>query len=139
MALDPQHVVTPESGSDAAPGLFRRPSDAPPRLERVADIESVQGLRHELSIRQGGATTSARRRARSLAGWITGRSRRRLVLSLGTATVALAEHCDLLAERLMAQEEITADVAATLGEELARLRAEVLHLQALTRVAPPSA
>jgi hypothetical protein len=50
---------------------------------------------------------------------------------LGSATVTLAEQCDRLRDRMVAHEEITEDVASTLGEELARLRAEVLHLRAL--------
>jgi hypothetical protein len=132
MALDPHDAMRPDAESGAAPGVFRRPTDVPPRLDHIGDAEAVRALRHELSIRQGRAEASRRRKVRAVAGWITGRSRRRLLISLGAATIALAEQSDRLADRLMTQEEITQDVAATLGEELTRLRAEILHLRALT-------
>ena len=45
------------------------------------------------------------------------------------ATEAIATHCDLLVDRLAAQESVTADVAESFGQEIVRLRAEVLHLQ----------
>jgi hypothetical protein len=38
-------------------------------------------------------------------------------------------HCDLLADRLTTQEAILADVAASFGQEIVQLRAEVVHLQ----------
>ena len=38
-------------------------------------------------------------------------------------------HCDLLVERLTAQEAVTADVASSFGQEIVQLRAEVDHLQ----------
>jgi hypothetical protein len=41
----------------------------------------------------------------------------------------LATHCDLLADRLASQEVVTADLADVFGQEIAQLRAEVLHLQ----------
>ena len=43
---------------------------------------------------------------------ISGRSDRRLLLALASATEAMATHCDLLVDRLTAQEAVTADVAA---------------------------
>jgi hypothetical protein len=50
---------------------------------------------------------------------------------LAGATVELGDHCDRLTDRLMAQEDVTHDVASAFGEELARLRAEVVHLAGL--------
>jgi hypothetical protein len=60
---------------------------------------------------------------------------------LADATVELADHCDRLTDRLMAQEDVTHDVASAFGEELARLRAEVVHLAGLVAALdePPDA
>ena len=41
----------------------------------------------------------------------------------------MAAHCDLLVDRLNAQEAVTADVGSTFGQEIAQLRAEVASLQ----------
>ena len=68
-------------------------------------------------------------RIRAWAGQVTGRSDRHLLHNVAHATDAIATHCDLLTDRLAAQEAITADVTHSFGEEIARLRAEVLHLQ----------
>ncbi len=134
MALDPHREVTHAGEPPPAPRLFHRPSDAPPPLERIGDSGPLDVLRRELSAQQ-----RPRRSARYWAGRISGRSRRRFLLALGTATVALAEQCDRLRDRVMANEEVTEDVAATLGEELARLRAEVLHLRTRTISPAPGA
>lgn len=64
-------------------------------------------------------------------GRVSGRSDRHLLFALAQATEAIATHCDLLADRLAAQEAVTADVTGAFGEEITRLRAEVLHLQRL--------
>jgi hypothetical protein len=130
VALDPQREVARDPEPETTPPLFRRPSDPPPRLDRIMASEAIHILQHELSLQHGDAG-SPRRSARYWARRFTGRSRRRLLVALGTATVALAEQCDRLADRAMTQEEVTADVAGTLGQELTRLRAEVLHLAAL--------
>ena len=64
-------------------------------------------------------------------GRVSGRSDRRLIMALAHATDALATHCDLLVDRLASQEAVTSDVAGAFGEEITRLRAEVVHLQRL--------
>ncbi len=69
--------------------------------------------------------------ARLWAGRLTGRSRRRLVAALAGATLELADRCEVLTDRLMTQEDVTEDVATAFGEELSRLRAEVMHLARL--------
>ena len=66
---------------------------------------------------------------RAWAARVSGRADRRLLLALARATDAVAAHCDQLVDRLAAQEAVTADVAGSFGQELALLRAEVLHLQ----------
>jgi hypothetical protein len=51
--------------------------------------------------------------------------------TVARATDAVAAQCDALTERLALQEATMADVTATFGQELARLRAEVQHLRRL--------
>jgi hypothetical protein len=140
MAFDPHDGLAPEANASAAPRLLRRPTEAPPRLGRVADGPALQALRHEWSLH------GARRRAlwsgspgdtaRLWAGRLTGRSRRRLVAALAGATIELADRCEVLTDRMMSTEEVTGDVATAFGEELSRLRAEVMHLARL--LADPS-
>jgi hypothetical protein len=52
--------------------------------------------------------------------------------ALAEATDAIATQCDLLADRIAARDAVGADVADSFGEEVTRLRAEVLHLQRLS-------
>jgi hypothetical protein len=71
-------------------------------------------------------------RAGSLRSWaarLSGRSDRRLLLAMAAATEALALHCDLLLERITSHEAVTAEVAGAFGQEIAQLRAEVVHLR----------
>lgn len=134
MAFEP-HELAPGADASSAPRLLSRPTDAPPRLGRVADGPALAALGHEWSLH------GARRRtmwagspgdtARLWAGRLTGRSRRRLVDALAGATIELADRCEVLTDRMMTQEEVTEDVATAYGEELSRLRAEVQHLAGL--------
>ena len=127
--------VGPGADAPGAPCLLRRPTEAPPPLGPVADGPALQALRHESSLHAARAGTlwagSLGRSVRLWAGRLTGRSRRRLTAALAGATIELAERCEQLTDRLMTQEEVTEDVATAFGEELARLRAEVLHLARL--------
>jgi (p)ppGpp synthase/HD superfamily hydrolase len=50
---------------------------------------------------------------------------------LAEATDAVTAQCDVLTDRLAAREAVSADVAESFGQEVARLRAEVAHLQRL--------
>lgn len=75
----------------------------------------------------GTAWRSVRARARR----VSGRPTRRGLYSLAEATDAMARYCDELAFRVNAETAVSADVSATLGQELALLRAEVHHLRAL--------
>jgi (p)ppGpp synthase/HD superfamily hydrolase len=67
-----------------------------------------------------------------LAGRISGRSDRRLLSALAEATDAIATQCDLLADRIAARDTVSSDIADSFGEEVTRLRAEVLHLHHLS-------
>ena len=114
MAFDPHGGLAPETDASAAPRLLRRPTEAPPRLDRVADGPALQALRHEWSLH------TARRRALwsgslptppgSGPERVSGRSRRRLVAALAGATLELADRCEVLTDRTMATEEVTEDV-----------------------------
>jgi len=110
---------------EVAPRMLRQPADAPPAVGHVGTSAPVVSLRRILSDRPAGS-------GRSFRGWaarVSGRSDRRLLLALAGATDAMATHCDLLADRLAAQEAVTADVADVYGKEIALLRAELVHLR----------
>ena len=104
--------------------MLRRPAEAPPPLEHLGDDQAVISLRRVVSDRNADGGSF-----RAWAARVSGRADRRLLLALAGATDAVAAHCDLLVDRLAAQEAVTADVAGSFGQELALLRAEVLHLQ----------
>jgi hypothetical protein len=112
--------------------MLQQPADAPPPLTRVQDLEPVRALRSELVSRQRSGPASFRR----WAGRVSGRADRRLMLVLAEATEALADHADLLVDRLTTLEALGADATGVLGEELTRLRAEVLHLQRVATSSP---
>jgi hypothetical protein len=135
MAFDPHDELAPEADASAAPRLLHRPTEAPPRLGRVGDGAALQALRHEWSLhgvrRRALWSGSFRDTARLWAGRLTGRPRRRLVAALAGATLELADRCEVLTDRVMTQEDVTEDVATAFGEELSRLRAEVMHLARL--------
>jgi hypothetical protein len=135
MAFDPHDELAPEADASAAPRLLHRPTEAQPRLGRVGDGAALQALRHEWSLhgvrRRALWSGSFRDTARLWAGRLTGRSRRRLVAALAGATLELADRCEVLTDRVMTQEDVTEDVATAFGEELSRLRAEVMHLARL--------
>ena len=127
MARDPHDAVAGDAGR--APRMLRRPSDAPPALGRVGDDPALQSFRREWSARRTGTAGSLRQTARAWAGRVSGRSDRRLLLALASATDAVAAQCDHVVDRLTTQEAVNADVTSAFGEEIAQLRAEVLHLQ----------
>ena len=123
MVRDAHDALTDESAP--APRMLRRPADAPPPLGPASGTEGVSTFRRVWSDKNAGAARSIR----AWAGRVSGRSDRRLLLALAGATEAIAVHCDLLVERLTAQEAVTADVASSFGQEIVQLRAEVDHLQ----------
>src|SRR5580692_6670783 len=121
MVRDPHDSVTVEP--QIAPRMLRQPADAPPSVGHVGASTPLVSLRRMLCGGQAGS-------GRSFRGWavrVSGRSDRRLLLALAAAMDAMATHCDLLAGRLASQEVVTADLADVFGQEIAQLRAEVLH------------
>jgi hypothetical protein len=123
MVRDPHDAVADEP--EPAPRMLHQPADAPPPLGHVGNSGAVTSFRRVWSDSNAGTGRSFR----AWAGRVSGRSDRRLLLALATATEAVAAQCDLLVDRLTAQEAVTADVAGAFGQEIAQLRAEVLHLQ----------
>jgi len=116
-----------------APGTFRRPVDPIPALPPTAGSAAVQSL-HQVLAERGRRPASWGDRLRLLASKVSGREDRRLLGALVATADSLVTQCDLLSERLAAHETLSADVTASYGEELTRLRAEVLHV---TRLASP--
>ncbi len=57
------------------------------------------------------------------------------MLALAAAVEAIVSHCDHLVDALASQQERTGDVANAFGEDVTRLRAEIMQLQ---RLAGPS-
>jgi hypothetical protein len=123
MVRDAQDAVGDEF--EPAPRMLRQPADAAPALGHVATSAPLVSLRRARSDQE----SSARRSLRGWAARISGRSDRRLLLALVESTEAMATQLDLLTDRLMSQEAMTADVTDAFGQELARLRAEVAHVR----------
>lgn len=114
-----------DAGAGAAPRMLSQPADAPPPLASVSSSEGVDAFRRVWSDRNN----APRRSLRTLAGRVSGRADRRLLLAVAGATDAIAARCDLVIDRLTAQGAVTADVAESFGQEIVQLRAEVQRLQ----------
>jgi len=127
MARDPHDAIAGAAGR--APRMLRQPSEAPPPLGHVGEDPALLSFRREWAARRSATAGSLRRAVRAWAGRVSGRSDRRLLLALASATDAVAAQCDHVVDRLTTQEAVSADVATVFGEEIAQLRAEVLHLQ----------
>ncbi len=127
MVRNPHEPIASELGD--APLMLQQPSEAPPLLGQVQDVESVRSFRQEWVNQRTASTLSPGRRLRAWAGRISGRTDRRLLFAIAQATDAVAAQCDLIVDRLASHEAITGDVTRTYGEEIAQLRSEVLHLQ----------
>jgi hypothetical protein len=123
MVRDAQDAVGDEF--QPAPRMLRQPADAAPPLGHVATSAPLVSLRRVRSDQLNGA----RRSLRGWAGRISGRSDRRLLLALVESTEAITTQLDLLTDRLMSQEAMTADITDAFGQELARLRAELTHVR----------
>jgi hypothetical protein len=123
-----------EETSERPPRLLRQPADAPPPLGPVGANVAVASFRRVVADRQA----STGRSLRSWGARISGRADRRLLNAVIEATDAVVTQCDLLTDRINARDAISADVANSLGGEVARLRAEVLHLQRLVASERPS-
>jgi|SRR5580698_4331407 hypothetical protein len=123
MVRDAHDAVTDEP--ELAPRMLHQPADSPPPAGHVGETSPLVRFRRVWSDRQNATNRSLRR----WAGRITGRSDRRLLLALASATEAMAAHCDLLVDRLTTQEAVTADLASTFGQEITKLRAQVIQLR----------
>jgi hypothetical protein len=134
MVRNPHDPIASEP--DDAPHMLQQPSETPPPLGRLGDVDSVRSFRQEWVSQRSTHTLSPWRRLRAWAGRISGRTDRRLLFAIAQATDAVAAHCDLIADRLGSQEIITGDVTRTFGEEISQLRSEVLHLQRVVRSDP---
>jgi hypothetical protein len=130
MALDPDRSIE-AGGADEPPRLWSRPTDAP---EPVGHLSGTPAALELQRLREASSAKTHRRhegmvlRMRAWLSRVSGRADRRALRVLADATIALVERCDLLADRLTAQEAVVDEVARALGEELTRLRAEVAHL-----------
>jgi hypothetical protein len=118
----------PLMNDEDAPGMISRPADLPSPLPHTYDLPAVLVLGQVLASRETPPARALRPRLRSWASHVSGRADRRLLHALAAAHQSLTDHCDLLVDRLSAQETLTSEVARVYGEELARLRAEVAHL-----------
>jgi hypothetical protein len=132
MVFDPRFPIT------EPPHTLHRPTEAPPPLGPASHLAAVQNLKREFStqlqIRRSPRLATFRSTARAWAGRVSGRADRRLLFAVTEAVDALVTHFDSLSDRLTATESLCAEVAAAYGEELTRLRAEVLRSN---RVAAP--
>lgn len=134
MVLNRHGPLTGEAGE--APHVLRQPADVPPPLTPLADGEALARLRAaRASLAERDRAVGLRMRLRAKAARVTGRTDRYLLQAVLAATDEIANRCDTLAARLATQEVVTADVTRAFGEELAHLRAEVLHLRRV--VTPP--
>jgi hypothetical protein len=140
VVLDPRRGLnddmTGADGAEPAPRMLRRPAEAPTPLGHVANAGVVQSVRRALAGAPPGG--SLRATARRWAGRISGRSNRRLLLTLAATTDVIAAHCDQMVDRIVALEAATADLAGVLGEEVTQLRAEVSHLRRIVASPDPS-
>ena len=138
-----EHVVRDGEGGlvndEVAPGMLSRPADPPAPPAHMYELPAVQVLRQVVASRQAERHSTFRRRLRTWASHVSGRADRRLLDALAAASQAMADHGDLLVDRLAAQEAVTADLNRVYGEELARLRAEVLHLTRMASTSPDEA
>jgi hypothetical protein len=133
MAVDPVQAMT--SGPvESAPKMLRRPADAPPPLAAVRDGEHLRSL-HMAWARLYGSpgdaagTPSRLQRMRHLSrqARALGRANRELLSLLIHTVDAIALRCDELADRLAAQEGLMEDITVSFGEDITRLRAELLR------------
>jgi hypothetical protein len=115
-----------------APHMLAQPTDAAAPLPLLADGDAIRQLLAALSsLAARDESRSLPVRVRSWVSRVTGRRNRYVLEAVVRATGEIADRCDEVTTRLMAQEGLTSDVARTFGEELALLRAEVIHLRSM--------
>jgi len=118
---------------DAPPLMFRQPLDSSPPWARVGELEAMQALRRDRATRlhAGEASADILTKGRAWAGRISGRADRRLLRLVADAVEELAAHNDAIVDRLNLQLDREGDVSSAFGEEITRLRAEVIYLRGL--------
>jgi len=117
---------------ETPPTMLRQPADPPPPLGRATDLGAVRALLQQQARRQpSDRPGELRARTRAWAGRVTGRAARRRLDTLTAAVEALAAHSDAVVERLNLKFDVDNDVSGVFGEEISRLRAEVVHLRDL--------
>lgn len=130
MVLDDRGVVVGDP--DPAPRMLSQPVDPPTSPPLLAEGDAVLELRAAMgSLAAHETNGSPAARVRAWVGRVSGRRNRYVLAAVVRATDEIAHRCDELATRLAEQEARGADVTRTFGEDLARLRAEVLHLQGM--------
>jgi hypothetical protein len=128
------------SEQDRAPQFLTHALDAVPPIGHVSDTEPVQAFRNAwASQAERAVSQSLRARFRALAGRVTGRSDRYLAQRTALAADEIVAHCDALTDRVVALESLTSEVTGAFGQELAQLRAEVLHLRRIVTAQGDSA
>jgi len=131
MAFDSHYSLEPTTSEDVQPVMLNQPSDAPPALGPASAAVEIQIFRQAWRYRHDNRPSTV---AQAIRGWLarqSGRSDRHLLESMAHAVEALTAHCDRLSEHLAVQEAVTEEISASYGDEITRLRAQVLHLQRL--------
>jgi hypothetical protein len=130
------------NATPAPPSIFETPADGIPTLGSLNQDPALHSFRDVMAYERSMAVFRGHgtvwRSVRAWARRVSGRPTRRRLYSLAEATDAMARYCDELALRVKAETAVSADVSATLGQELALLRAEVHHLRSLVAVSDRS-
>lgn len=121
----------PTGMTGQAPRMYSRPTEPPEPLKPVQMSEEISSLHTKWAALHvgNGAVSRARRRSLGIANRLLGRSDDVLIGDLIRAVATLATRCDELASRTERLETIVADIAGTLGQDVARLQTTVSNLQ----------
>jgi len=111
--------------------MFRRPSDPPAPLPSLRSNEHIVKLHtewarlHAMSAASQAPGARLRAKTRSAVSRLLGTADHQLLGDVVRAVDAVAVRCDELSERVGNLELTSDDLARSLGEEIARLRASV--------------
>jgi hypothetical protein len=112
------------------PKMYSRPTETSERLTSIRASTHVTALHTKWARLRGedSALSRGHQKVAAAARRIVGTSDTILIGDLIRAIDALAERCDELTSRLARQEEITAEIAGSLGQDVARLQATISGL-----------